>query len=146
MQQTSIRKKLNQAFYTILGLLTLIFAISMLSMWREGSARGETSRSLEISQSAEQIRYQMIHNRLSLSNYLLSGDPREADAVRDGTAKLMDSLRQAQAKSMDEQQKNALVKLESMEKAWDSDFSQKMVEKRKQVDSGNATVADLQIA
>jgi methyl-accepting chemotaxis protein len=146
MQQTSIRKKLNQGFYTILGLLTLIFVISMASMWREASARGETSRSLEISQAAEQIRYQMIHNRLSLSNYLLSGDPREADAVREGTSKLMDSLRQAQSKSLDEQQKASMTRLQTMESDWDVNFAQKMVDKRKQVDSGNATVADLQIA
>ena len=146
MQQTSIRKKLTQGFYTILGILTLIFLASIFSMWREASARTETSHSLEVSQAAEQIRYQMIHNRLSLSNYLLSGDPREADAVREGTARLMDSLRDAQAKSLDEQQKNALKRLQDMETDWDSNFSQKMIDKRKQVDSGNATVADLQIA
>ncbi len=146
MQQTSIRKKLNQGFYTILGLLTLIFVISMASIWRESSARIETSRSLEVSKSASQIRREMIHNRLSLSNYLLSGDPREADAVRDGMSKLMELLRQVQAKSVDERQRAEFSKLQTMETDWDANFSQKMVEKRKQVDSGNATVADLQIA
>jgi methyl-accepting chemotaxis protein len=98
-----------------------------------------------VSQSAEQIRYQMIHNRLSLSNYLLSGDSRESDALREGMSKLMDSLRLAESNS-DDRQKAALNTLQAMETDWDTNFSQKMVEKRKQVDSGNATVADLQIA
>jgi methyl-accepting chemotaxis protein len=146
MQQTSIRKKLYQGFFTVLGILTLIFLASIFTMLREGSARSETTRSLEVSQAAEQIRYQMIHNRLSLSNYLLSGDPREADAVREGTSKLMEALREAQAKSLDEQQKASLSRLQGMETDWDTNFSQKMIDKRKQVDSGNATVADLQIA
>ena len=146
MQQTSIRTKLTKGFYTVLGILTIIFIFSAASMWRENTARFETSRSLEISQAAEQIRYQMIHNRLSLSNYLLSGDPREADAVREGTQKLMESLRDSQSKSLDEQQKASLSRLQTMEADWDVNFSQKMIEKRKQVDSGNATVADLQIA
>ena len=145
MQQTSIRKKLYQGFGTILGILTIIFAISIFTMVRESSARSETSRSLEVSQAAEQIRYQMIHNRLSLSNYLLSGDPREADDLHQGTAKVMDSLRQAQ-NIADERQKASLSALLTKESEWDSNFSQKMVEKRKQVDNGNATVADLQIA
>jgi methyl-accepting chemotaxis protein len=146
MQQTSIRKKLYQGFGTILGILTLIFLASIFTMVREGSARSETSRSLDVSQSAGQIRYEMAHNRLSLSNYLLSGDPREADALRDGLAKLMDSLHQAQSKASDERQRAAFGQLQVMESDWDVNFSQKMVEKRKQVDNGNATVADLQIA
>jgi methyl-accepting chemotaxis protein WspA len=145
MQQTSIRKKLYQGFGTILGILTLIFVISIFTMVRESSARSETSRSIVVSQSAEQIRYQMIHNRLSLSNYLLSGDSRESDALREGMSKLMDSLRLAESNS-DDRQKAALNTLQAMETDWDTNFSQKMVEKRKQVDSGNATVADLQIA
>jgi methyl-accepting chemotaxis protein len=145
MQQTSIRKKLYQGFGTILGILTLIFAISIFTMVRESSARSETTRSILVSQSAEQIRYQMIHNRLSLSNYLLSGDPSQADALREGMTKLMESLRLAQSTS-DDRQKASLNTLQAMESDWDINFSQKMVEKRKQVDNGNATVADLQIA
>src|SRR4051812_8786081 len=99
MQQTSIRTKLYKGFGLVLGILTIIFLASVFSMWREATARSETSRSFDISQSAEQVRYQMIHNRLVLSNYLLSGDGREADSVREGTAKLAEMLRDAQAKA-----------------------------------------------
>ena len=93
MQQTTIRKRLYQGFFTILGILSIIFFASIFTMVREGTARSETSHSLKVSQAAAQIKNQMIHNRLSLSNYLLSGDSREADALREGTTKLMEMLR-----------------------------------------------------
>ncbi len=44
-----------------------------------------------------------------------------------------------------EQVKTALAKVQQLEQSWGKEFAQPLIEKRKDVDSGNATVAELQI-
>ncbi len=44
-----------------------------------------------------------------------------------------------------EQERTALTKVEQLEQAWGKEFAQPLIDKRKDVDSGNATVAELQI-
>src|SRR6202007_2610843 len=44
-----------------------------------------------------------------------------------------------------EQVKTALSKVQQLEQSWGKEFAQPLIEKRKDVDSGNATVAELQI-
>jgi methyl-accepting chemotaxis protein len=86
-----------------------------------------------------------MQNRLFLSNYLLSGDTREVDRLDDGAKVLADNLSTGQNKASSERQKDALEKLEKNEHAWMSEFAQPLIDKRKDVDAGNATVAELQI-
>lgn len=146
MQGKTIRQKLFFSFGLILGIMFLLSAASLLSMWRERSAKAATARSLEVSQAAESVRYLVMQNRLALSNYLLSGDPREMTRLREGAGRLTDTIRDAQAKATDEQQRSALARLQSLEADWQTNFAGAMERKRQDVDSGNATVADLQIA
>src|SRR5438270_1907126 len=44
-----------------------------------------------------------------------------------------------------EQEKAALEKVQQLEQNWAREFGQPLIDKRKDVDSGNATVAELQI-
>ncbi len=98
-----------------------------------------------MAQTNDKIRFQMMQNRLYLSNYLLSGDTREVDRLNDGARMLQDALQIAQGLANSEQQKAALAKVQSSEQNWARDFAAPLTDKRKDVDSGNATVAELQI-
>src|SRR6202040_1886644 len=86
-----------------------------------------------------------MQNRLYLSNYLLSGDTREVERMNEGLRILNEKLLQGKALANSEQERAALTKVEQLEQAWAKDFAQPLIDKRKDVDSGNATVAELQI-
>lgn len=133
----TIKKKLYLNFAAIIGIMIALFLVSMYGIRRERDAKASAV-------ATEEIRFQMMQNRLTLANYLLSGDTRELDKLHDGTVKLSDLVRKAEAKNSD--QAAGLATLDSKEAAWNSQFAGTMVEKRKDVDAGNATVADLQIA
>ena len=135
----TIQKKLYLNFGLILGIMFAMFLVSMFAMYRERSAKATAA-------ATEAVRFQMMQNRLTLGSYLLSGDTREVDKLRDGTSKLGDLLRDAENKASSSQQSDELKKLGDLERSWATDFSEKMLAKRKDVDAGNATVADLQIA
>jgi methyl-accepting chemotaxis protein len=86
----------------------------------------------------------MLQNRMFLRNYLLSGDTREVDKLREGTGRLSDLMQDLHAVAS-EQQRTLLAKASEAEQEWIEKFANPLIEKRKQVDAGNATVAELQI-
>jgi methyl-accepting chemotaxis protein len=112
---------------------------------REHAAKAAAAASLELADSTNAVRFQMMQNRLYLSNYLLSGDTREVDRMNEGLRALNEKLEQGKTLASSDQVKNALAKVQQLEQAWGKEFAQPMIEKRKDVDSGNATVAELQI-
>src|SRR5512146_3356633 len=130
----TIKKKLYMNFTAILCIMVALFAVSMYGIRRERSAKA-------MAEATEALRFQMMQNRLTLANYLLSGDTRELDKLHDGTIKLSDLVRQAEARTSDKEQLAALTKLDNMETDWNSQFAAKMIEKRKDVDAGNACPA-----
>jgi methyl-accepting chemotaxis protein len=141
----TIRKRLFINFGLILGIMFLLFLVNMVAMFKEHSAKSAAEHSSQLAQATSGVRFEMMQNRLTLSNYLLSGDTREADKLREGSAKLIESIRAAQQRAITDAQKSQLTRLESLENEWNINFAQKMVEKRKAVDAGNSTVAELQI-
>src|SRR3984893_4127552 len=86
-----------------------------------------------------------MQNRLYLSNYLLSGDTREVDRMNDGMRALNGELEDGKSLANSEQERTALEKVMQLEQTWGKEFAQPLIDKRKDVDSGNATVAELQI-
>jgi methyl-accepting chemotaxis protein len=76
---------------------------------------------------------------------LLSGDTREVDRMNEGMRTLNEKLEQGKSLANSEQVKTSLNKVQQLEQSWGKEFSQPLIEKRKDVDSGNATVAELQI-
>jgi methyl-accepting chemotaxis protein len=133
----SITKQLYLRFGAILATVLLLCIVILVAVERE-------SKALEMKELNKQISSQMMQNRLYLSNYLLSGDSREVDRMNEGISKLNDYLAQAEKLSSD-QQRTALESVSKNENSWASEFAQPMLEKRREVDAGNATVADLQI-
>jgi len=141
----TIGKKLYFNFGAVLAMVVVLFLVNLVAVQREHSAKAAASQALKMAENTDKIRFQMMQNRLYLSNYLLSGDTREVDRLNDGTHALQDYLHNAQALANSEQQKSALDKVQTSEQNWAREFATPLTEKRKEVDSGNATVAELQI-
>ncbi len=141
----TIGKKLYGSFGIILTMVVVLFGVNWFAVQREHAAKSAAAASLELADATNAVRFQMMQNRLYLSNYLLSGDTREVDHMTEGLRILDDKLEQGKALSDSEQEKTALSKVEALEQSWGKEFAQPLIDKRKDVDSGNATVAELQI-
>jgi methyl-accepting chemotaxis protein len=141
----TIRKKLYIVFGTLLGIVVLLCLVNYVSIQREHSAREATQKAFEVAQGSETIRFQMMQNRQLLSNYLLSGSTGEANQLTEGMTKLQQAISKTIEKGQTEEQKTALSRLSESERQWENAFARPLTEKRKQVDSGNATVSELQI-
>jgi methyl-accepting chemotaxis protein len=126
-------------------MVLVMFAVNWRAVSREHEAKTAAQISRDLKDATEAVRSQMMQNRLYLSNYLLSGDTREVDKMNEGIRHLNDKLEKAQGLANSEQAKTALEKVQQLEQNWAREFAQPLVDKRKDVDSGNATVAELQI-
>jgi methyl-accepting chemotaxis protein len=141
----TISKKLYINFGAVLAMVVVLFLINIVAVEREHSAKASAQQSLEMAEATDAVRFQMMQNRLFLSNYLLSGDMREMDRMVEGVKVLNGDLTKAISLSNSDQQKAALAKVQQLEGAWNNEFANALIDKRKQVDAGNVTVAELQI-
>ncbi len=141
----TIGKKLYMNFGIILSMVVVLFLVNWSAVQREHAAKAAAAASLELKDITNNVRFQMMQNRLYLSNYLLSGDTREVDRMNEGLRTLNQQLEDGKNKANSEQVKTSLGKVQQLEQAWGKEFAQPLIEKRKDVDSGNATVAELQI-
>jgi methyl-accepting chemotaxis protein len=141
----TIGKKLYLSFGFILGMVLLLFFVNWAAVRREHAAKDAAAASLKLADTTNSVRFQMMQNRLYLSNYLLSGDTREVDRMNEGLRTLNEKLEEGKNMASSDQVKGALAKVQQLEQAWGKEFAQPLIEKRKDVDSGNATVAELQI-
>jgi methyl-accepting chemotaxis protein len=141
----NIRNKLYANFGGLLLIIFLLCIATVSVVVKERSARTTSAKAFEVAQTGENIRYQMMQNRQLLSNYLLSGSNGEATSLNDGIAKLQDLIHKTSDGLSSEMQKSALTQLSESERDWQNNFAMPLVDKRKQVDSGNATVSELQI-
>jgi methyl-accepting chemotaxis protein len=141
----TIGKKLYMNFGIILSMVVVLFFVNLLAVQREHAAKAAAAASLELKDATNDVGFQMMQNRLYLSNYLLSGDTREVERMNEGMRTLSEKLAQGKTLANSEQERTALTKVEQLESAWGKEFAQPLIDKRKDVDSGNATVAELQI-
>jgi len=141
----TIGKKLYMNFGIILIMVVALFLANWFAVRREHDAKKAAQQSQDLDDATSQVRFQMMQNRLYLSNYLLSGDTREVDRMNDGLRALNEKLEQGKTLASSDQIKSSLTKVQQLEQAWGKEFAQPLIEKRKDVDSGNATVAELQI-
>jgi methyl-accepting chemotaxis protein len=141
----NIGKKLYWSFGGILLTVLVLLAINLYGVHREHETKAAAQRSIEMAQATSSVRFQMMQNRLHLQNYLLSGDSRDVDKINEGERQLSDALRRAEDLANSSQQRSSLEKVQGLEQSWSSEFANLLVEKRRAVDIGNATVAELQI-
>jgi methyl-accepting chemotaxis protein len=141
----TIGTQLKRNFGYILGALAILLIVDMLAIWKARSASSEAASTLNSVRITESVRLQIMLNRLNLNNFLLSGDPRDEDKVNKGFAELTDIIKHGQSEAGNEFLHTALIQVESTEASWTDNFAKPLLAKRHQVDSGDATVSDLQI-
>ena len=134
----TIGKKLYLGFGAILTILLLLFIVNSFAVSRERSSRNDSRVALD-------VRYQIMLNRLNLDNFLLSGDPRDEERVTKGLAEIADILKRGQSQTSNDSVRTSLVQVDTTEQSWADNFAKPLLAKRHQVDSGDATVSDLQI-
>jgi methyl-accepting chemotaxis protein len=144
-KRMNIGKKLYLSFGGILGTVVLLAAVILFAVWREHDTKAAAQRSMDMTQATSLVRFEMMQNRLHLQNYLLSGDTRDVEKMNDGVRHLAEALQRAQGLANNDQQRASLEKVQQFEQSWGVEFANPLAEKRRQVDSGNATVAELQI-
>ena len=141
----TISKKLYVSFGAVLAMVVVLFVINLWSVHREHSAKAAAAQALELADATDKIRFQMMQNRLFLTNFLLSGDSREADRVNEGIHTFGERMQTASYLATSSEQRTALEKVQQTEQNWARDFAEPLIQKRKEVDQGNSTVAELQI-
>jgi methyl-accepting chemotaxis protein len=141
----TIGKQLYKGFGVVLLILVILLIVDMATLLRARSAATEAGATLESMRMEESVRYQIMQNRLNLNNFLLSGDPRDEDKVNHGFNDLNEMIKRGQAQTGNEILRTALIQVEGTEASWADNFAKPLLAKRHQVDSGDATVSDLQI-
>src|SRR2546423_15273229 len=141
----TIGKKLYAGFGLILATLSVLFVVNIIAGWKESSARKDASVAFDSKSTVESVRYQIMLNRLNMNNFLLSGDPRDEEKVSKGLTDITDQIKRGESQASSEAVRTALIQVESTEASWADNFAKPLIAKRRQVDSGDATVSDLQI-
>jgi methyl-accepting chemotaxis protein len=142
----TISRKLYVGFCSILGILVLLSLVSFTASQIASNARTTAASSLENIQIIEKVRFQVMQTGLDLRNYLLSGDPRMETAQDNDLRTLQDTLREASQKAKDDQLREVYSTLGTNQERWEDEFAKPLMAKRHQVDAGQTTVSDLQIA
>ena len=141
----NIGKKLYLSFGGVLATVVLLAAVILFAVYREHDTKAAAQRSMDMTQATSIVRFELMQNRLHLQNYLLSGDTRDVEKMNDGERRLAEALQRAQGLANSDLQRASLEKVQQFEQSWGTEFANPLAEKRRQVDSGNATVAELQI-
>jgi len=141
----TIGKKLYMGFGSILFILLLLFALNSVTGLKERSARNDFGKALDSITTIESVRSKIMSNRLNMNNFLLSGDPRDEEKVTKGLNDIIDEIKRGESQANNEAVRTELIQVESTEASWADNFAKPLIAKRHQVDSGDATVSDLQI-
>ena len=141
----TIGKQLYVGFGMILAILLVLFLVNIPVVLRQHAVSAQAASAIENKDIIDSIRYQMMQNRLNLRNYLFSGDRRELDSFNEGTANSNNLFTQGQQKTDSASLRSALAEVARTEQSWMENFARPLIEKRQQVDAGDATVSDLQI-
>jgi HAMP domain-containing protein len=140
----TIGKKLYVNFGIILSMVVVLF---LVNCWRcKGSTppRTRPAASLELADATNRALPDDAEPPLPEQLPAQRRHPRSGPHER-GSAHSQRKAAQGKSLANSEQERSALDKVEQLEQAWGKEFAQPLIDKRKDVDSGNATVAELQI-
>ena len=113
----TIGRKLYANFGAILLMVVVLFLVNYFAVQREHSAKAASSQALQLAEATDTLRFQMMQNRLYLSNYLLSGDTREVERMNEGVSLLNAKLQSTARLANSEQQRAALQKVQQVIKS-----------------------------
>jgi len=150
----SINKTIGGKLYMGFGLIMAIVLLAFLFNWgavrHEQTTRAIYKQSITLGESLSKLERARNENRLYLRNFLLNGDRREADALTRGQSdveSLINEIKNNTTTMADSARARQLLdQLAEAEREWSRSFAAPLMEKRRQVDTGSATVAELQIA
>lgn len=141
----TIGKKLYLGFGSIVAVLVLLFVTNSTVLLRERAAAAQASASLERVQSLEAAQAKTMRIRLSLQDYLLTGDRRQADRMARDAGDLAALFASGRARAKNDPLHDVLPRMEANERDWMDRFASPLMAQRRRVDAGDATVADLQV-
>jgi len=147
----SIRKKLYWGFGSILIIVFALFVANMATVLHERNAKNLADKVIELVQAKSKLDQVRMQNQLRLRNFLLSGDSGESKALTDAETELTNLIEVAKDKAsalgtIAAHARDLLDQVSKVEQSWLSDFASPLMEKRRRVDNGSSTVAELQIA
>jgi methyl-accepting chemotaxis protein len=146
----TIGGKLYLGFGLIMAIVFMAFVFNWVAVHHEQTTRAIYKQSITMGDSLSKLDKARSENRLFLRNFLLNGDRREADALARGQGeveRLINEIKENTTALGDSNRaKQLLDQLADAEREWGRTFAAPLMEKRRQVDIGSATVAELQIA
>src|SRR5260221_1306746 len=147
----TIGGNLYVGFGLIMEIVVLAFIVNGGAVQHEQSTRPLYKRSITVVETWTQLKTLGMCNRLFLRNFPINADRREAAALGRGQSDLESLINQIKetAGAMGEDGstvRQLLDQLADSEREWGRVFANPLMEKRRQVDTGSATVAELQIA
>ena len=141
----TISKKLYLGVGSIVAILILLFITNTIVVMRERSASAQASVGVESVQSLEAVQMKMMRVRLHLQDYLLTGDERQREKMSTEAAILADAFNKGRVRAHTESLRDVLSRMEVSQRDWKEKFATPLIEQRRRVESGDASVADLQV-
>ena len=146
----SIGGKLYTGFGLIMAIVVVAFFVNWLAVRHEQTTRALYKKSITMVENLSKLDRARNQNRLFLRNFLLNGDRRESDALARGESDVDTLIADIKENGMTlgdtTRVRQLLDQLSDSERDWARTFASPLMEKRRQVDTGSATVAELQIA
>src|SRR5882724_10313570 len=147
----TIGGKLYLGFSLVLGSVIVMSLVNYIAVLHEQNTRALYQKSIKMADNLSKLGQTRLNNRLHLRNFLRNGDGREAEALSHGITEADQRINDVKETSASlgensPKAKQLLDKLTEAEKEWNAAFATPLLEKRRQVDAGSATVAELQIA
>jgi methyl-accepting chemotaxis protein len=146
----TIAGKLYMGFGLIMVIVVVAFLVNWAAVRHEQTTRLLYKRSITMVESLSKLDKARNQNRLFLRNFLLNGDRREADSLTRGQSEVESLINEIKdngtAMGDNPKARQLLEQLGDSEREWSRTFAAPLMEKRRQVDTGSATVAELQIA
>ena len=119
--------------------LTMAFAVSLYVKPNMHDAKRERMKIMA------QLMRDTEHAQQCLVEYLVGGAGSSLDQISQAEHRIKKNTEKLAALSSTAESHQALASLTSTYQKWSREFAQPLIDKRKQVDAGNATVAELQI-
>ncbi len=147
----TISGKLYAGFGAILCIVIICFVANIWAVWHAQNTGDTYRKAITMHSQRSELDKAIRDNRLHLRNFLLNGDTRESDALIKGEAETEQLITRAEATTWflnpeDHNRANQLLfSVREIERDWNANFAAPLVEKRRQVDSGSATMAELSI-
>ena len=147
----SIGGKLFMGFGAILIIAVILFSASLVAIWHEQDTADTYRKAIAMAGLRSELDRAIMNNRLHLRNFLLNGDTRESDLLFKGLGDVDQLINRIEETTSNlpqnrERAKQLLSTVRDVERDWSTSFASTLVDKRRQVDAGTSTMAEMSIA